>query len=201
MTEREIQNALWHWLRQKGHEWMCPNYTPLDWWECDMFSMTKAGRFVEHEIKTSVADFRADKGKEREDYKRDDAGKLVRDGPNFAIRESRGKHASLALGDMRGPVRFRYVVPAEVKEGELRGIITPDECPVWAGLIYVYRASWGAGGTGLSFDERKPAPRLHSNEASPKIIDHLKQIFYWRFWNLRHAGGSIKHDENEAMTV
>ncbi len=114
MTEKIIQNILWRHLSSKGHTLICPNYTPAKWWECDMFSVTKSGYVVEHEIKISKADFKNDTKKSQ----------------NTNVKtEIRNKHIQLASSDPDGPNRFFYVVPED--------LIKKDEVPTWAGLMYV----------------------------------------------------------------
>ena len=63
MTERDIQIAIWWAWGKAGHCCM-PNYTPRDWWECDVFCVSKAGYFTEYEIKLTAQDFRADAQKQ-----------------------------------------------------------------------------------------------------------------------------------------
>lgn len=59
MNERDIQCALYQ--RHRGGSCVIlPNYTPLHWYECDLFVVTGTGFSIEYEIKLSAADFRAD---------------------------------------------------------------------------------------------------------------------------------------------
>lgn len=95
---------------------MMPNYTPSQWWECDIFAVTKAGYFVEYEIKRTVADFRADAKK----------------GCGF---RSRSKHAHLEAHEKNGPSRFWYVTP--------KGLVAPSHVPLWAGVLYISPTRWG----------------------------------------------------------
>ena len=88
MNETSIQNDLWLWLTyDKGYPLVVPNYTPVKWYEADLFGVTKAGLGVEFEIKISRRDFKAD-AKKVEKYRR------------------------LAAGE--GPSRFYFVMPEDL---------------------------------------------------------------------------------------
>lgn len=77
-------------------------------YECDVFRITQSDYTIEYEIKISRSDYLAD-------FKKD-GGK---------------KHLSLKVGDeFKAPNRFFFVVP--------EGLITVDELPSYAGLIYYY---------------------------------------------------------------
>ena len=95
LTAYAIQNRLFETLMRKGHELICPNITPKGWFESDVFSMTKAGYFVEHEIKLTVQDFERD-----------------------ARKGGGTKHRRLADGDTDGPKYFWFVIPEEL-EGKI----------------------------------------------------------------------------------
>lgn len=159
MTERCIQRWLFQELRSATKIAM-PNYTPAGWWECDLFSVTKAGYFHEHEIKLSVADFRADAKKSERGW-------------NYERRkqEDRNKHDELASACERGPSCFWFVVP--------EGLIESSDVPEWAGLKYAIRQDRYWGRTKIV----RPAPRLHREKANPKVIEHAKGVCYWRYWN------------------
>ena len=59
-SEFEIQNSLWFDLHRKNHLPIVPNFTPVNYHECDMWSLTKSGYYQEHEIKISKADYKKD---------------------------------------------------------------------------------------------------------------------------------------------
>lgn len=167
MTERGIQNALFPWLAfERGYLLSCPNYTPLGWFECDLWAVTKAGFAVEFEIKISVADFKADtkKGPTEHELKRYEAAPHRM--PGF---DPRTKHNRLFDADPRGPSRFFYVTPARLLDG--------IEIPPFAGLI-------------VMSDRMRPsvirdAPKLHKTKVKDQILTHCRSVFYHRFWNLR----------------
>jgi len=149
LTSFAIQNRLFETLQRKGHEIICPNYTPAHWFESDVFSITSAGYSVEHEIKLTVQDFERD-----------------------ALKGDGSKHRRLAAGDPHGPKYFWFVVP--------EGMETKITVPEWAGLkmAVVY-------GRSIRTRIAKKAPALHSVKVDSKVLDHVRGIFYWRFWNLR----------------
>ena len=118
MTERQMQIAVFHWLKGKAVVAM-PNFTPGKWWECDVWSVSKRGTATEFEIKVSMADFRADTKKESS---RVVAGQWVKQAKHSQI----GQHQD-------APSRFYYVVPDEMKDVEV---------PEWAGLMTVSPKGW-----------------------------------------------------------
>lgn len=170
MNETAIQNALWLHLRLKKHGLVVPNYTPAKWWECDVFSLTEAGMMVEHEIKLTVADFRADVKKAKGFYDN-------RDVPGVSFQDrwkvtQRTKHECLTLADANGPTRFFYVVPA--------GMITAADVPEWAGLLHFHDTPQRIG-----FSIEKDAPKLHRQRCPDNIQRHALSVMYWRYWHLR----------------
>lgn len=165
MTERKIQDWLWLHLKLKGHENICPNYTPAKWWECDMFSTTKSGFMVEHEIKLTVSDFKNDAKKRKKER-------------GYGETNFRSKYQELECRNSEGPSRFFYVVPT--------GLIDRKDLPPWAGMIYAEDLlKCERPLNRISFHEVVNAPRLHSNPAGTDVIKHLDTVFYWRFWNER----------------
>lgn len=87
------------------------------------------------------------------------------------------KHRRLALADPFGPSRFFYVVP--------EGMIAVEEVPDYAGLIYVReRIEFGSR---LFMHTVKQAPKLNRHHVPAKVTDHMRSVFYWRFWNLRRG--------------
>jgi outer membrane autotransporter protein len=76
-----------------------PNYTPKNWFECDVMAVTKAGYLEEYEIKLSASDFKADSKKcFREGYLRgSDNGVAYNVGLDLAV----SKNVNLGLGYMR----------------------------------------------------------------------------------------------------
>lgn len=158
MNEKLIQRSLM--LGRYSRSIVCPNYTPKDWFECDLIEVTKSGFFREYEIKLTLSDFRADRSKK--------ANKRVFvDGQ--LTTELQSKHQRLADGDINGPVQFWFVCP--------KGLIPHTELPAWSGLIEVEASNPRRPYCG----ETIRAPRLHRSRLDPKVKEHLMSIFYWRF--------------------
>lgn len=161
ITALDIQLALWRDL-QSANQLVMPNYTPKDWWECDVMSVTKAGFWTEFEIKLSVQDFRADRKKER--------------------RKSTGvENKHLALAQRIGcPNNFYYVVPSSIADK----VVIPE----WAGLM---TAKWGEQDEYHDYSNvlftsvRKKAPRLHLQKLNPEVLEHARGVCYWRMWSLK----------------
>lgn len=182
MTSDEIEALI---LRDRWVRNTCvPNYTPVNWWECDVWERTTAGYFREYEIKTSRADFLKDAAKGRTLYlkwKEDDelrrrqsaaraAGQPIPEAP------AENKHALLAQHSTRGPVQFWFVAPA--------GVLKLSDIPEWAGLIEVVEVPNGGWGNRLREQEAKTAPRLHNEKMSEKISHHAVGVCYYRFQHL-----------------
>jgi hypothetical protein len=139
-----------------------PNFTPHQWFECDVAQFTAAGYLREYEIKVSRADFFVDAKKESEVLPRKYRAPVVME----------NKHALLAAGSTRGPVQFWFVVP--------QGLIRINEVPSWAGLIEIS----GKTGFRLSEHEALKAPRLHGEKIHAKTIKHADSCSYYRWHRL-----------------
>ena len=141
--------------------WCLPRYTPVGWWECDVFEITQAGYFREYEIKLTVADFKADRMKDRP----------IRENEGWRPNTPRTtKQAQLNGGDRLGPVRFWYVCP--------KGVLTAEMVPDWAGLIEMER--WKTAPQYMAEVETKKAPSLHRQKCDPAIAEHAKSVVYYR---------------------
>lgn len=164
ITERLIQEWFYRWFGNR-YECLCPNYTPVGWFECDIFALTKSGYFHEFEIKLTVADFKADA------EKRDRGYRFV--GNRYTNECGDTKYKRLSSADESGPVNFWYIVP--------EGLITPDDLPEFAGLKYAIALKDKT----LLVEDIVKAPRLHRQKAKQEVADHVKTVFYYRFWRER----------------
>lgn len=139
---------------------VCPNYTPRNWWECDVLELRKSGFWAEYEIKLSRPDFRADRYKaiRRFNYK-------TMEYDHFR------KHDLIASRSEKAPNLFFYVCPS--------GLLEASEVPEWAGLIYAsfryYRNEV------VRLEQIKPAPRLHRVKFDEKERNHMLRTYYHRF--------------------
>lgn len=140
---------------------MLPNYTPCNWFESDVFEISKSGYMVEWEIKLSIADFRKD----------------VEKNDTYTARGK--KHDRLAARDPLGPSRFYYVAPKDM--------ISRDLLPSWAGLWEVTLT--GYKDHPVLMGEVVPAPRLHKEKVSQVVKDHALGVCYWRL--MHRVSGDI----------
>jgi hypothetical protein len=161
MTANEIIRLLMR-NRLRRHM-LLPNYTPRNWWECDLFELTRDGFYREYEIKLSLKDFQDDARKR----------KLTDFNFNTEMRDWEVKHELIKLRSPRAPVLFWFVSP--------RGIIRHDLIPEWAGHIEIDTQD-----SRLIELETKAAPRLHKSKFSddPKRMKHFMTICYFRFHRL-----------------
>lgn len=161
-TERDIQRFLYRRNHQRFNV-LLPNYTPLGWWECDLFGVTRSGYFHEFEIKVTRADFRKDAAKKRRDSwqwvgaeRQTIAGKL--------------KHSQIKSEN--GPARFWYVLP--------EGLIELEEVPEWAGFQVICEKFGG------HVRIVRQAPQLHRTKIRDSILRHSLSVCYYRYWNERN---------------
>ena len=162
MTARDIQHCL---IKSRYRQSFCvPNYTPKDWFECDVMEITKAGYIREYEIKISRADFLADRNK----FKRT----VAEDGIHCV---DLNKHDLLAARSPRCPKQFYYVFPA--------GLMALDEVPEWAGVIVMQELD-DRYGKRIHEGTLRQAPTLNNQPPKPEIRAHAETVFYWRFHNL-----------------
>ena len=129
-------------------------------WESDVLKITKSGYAYEFEIKISRGDFKND------------------------FKHKKKKHLLLENKDdnTKMPNYFYYVVPED--------LITEDEVPEYAGLIYVHATIIGTSRVYYQFEEIKKAPKLHTNkidENNLKLIDK----FYYNYIHWKH-----KHEKD-----
>lgn len=182
ITAGEIQWALWNELRS-GSEIVLPNYTPTGWHESDVWSVTKRGYAVEHEIKLSVDDFRADRYKQSRERRRWFEGT---DGTmQTELIPARAKHDRLVDGDTAGPTRFWFVLPAEVA--------AKVTVPEWAGI----KIARLCARTVFVHVERS-APKLHKAKVSDNVRQQMLITCYWRFWTERGRVRQVLRDKRKA---
>lgn len=167
LTERIVQQSIWNDLRNSYHPIM-PNFTPGDWWECDIWAVAKAsGLWSEFEIKLTAADVKKDLTKIRTHWCRKTRQEIVE-----------RKHDQLAQPEL-GPSRWWLVVPEALADK----ISVPD----YAGLKMFRRASAAR----LAFVTVKQAPLRNRNKPDKVVLDHVHSACYWRYWNARND--IVKH--------
>lgn len=184
MNARDVQRRL---VADRFREsFVLHNYTPKRWWECDVFEVTKARMFYEHEIKLTMKDFRADREKERTKFVPVD--KAVGGRHWDEVRDA-GKHELLAneprVAALRGwnvPCRFQYVV-AESIAAQVR-----LELPEWAGLTVAVSEPSRQDPHGVRLHQLVAAPRLHEHKLDVEVLEHAKSVVYYRMHSLFTKG-------------
>lgn len=144
-SERSVQDAVYVHCAIKNHESVVPN-SGVFAWESDVISVTRSGFIHEFEIKVTRADFKQDAKKER--------ARLLCDP---VVKSMWGSHTC------QRPNYFWYVTP--------EGLITADEVPDYAGLIYAVEPVVGYHLYFHTTKEIKPAKRIHNE----KIADADRQ--------------------------
>lgn len=177
MNARAIQRAI---MRERyARSFVIPNFTPKNWWECDVFEVSRAGYFTEYEVKISRSDFKADAAK---------SFGPIYDWKTQAENPGRRKHDDLANGHTEGPSRFFFVMP--------RGLVSLDEVPPWAGVIEADDRSY-EGRTWVALREVRRPKQLHRVKADPAIQNYAFVSCYWRFCRmfLRDKSDHIESDQ------
>lgn len=135
-------------------------------WESDVLKITKSGYAYEFEIKISKADFKND------------------------FKHKKKKHLLLENKENKAkmPNYFYYVVPED--------LITEDEVPEYAGLIYVLATVIGNSRVYYQFQEIKTAPKLHSNKIDENNLNLIDK-FYYKYirWKHKHEKDIIEYKE------
>lgn len=167
LTELALQHAI-HQKWGFGREFGIGNLYLFGWNESDYLTVTKAGYTDEYEIKLSRSDFHADKRKDRhERYQivtpwRFYTGHQSKHRPPF----TQVTHVGIAN---QYPNRFWYVVPD--------GLVTPDEVPEYAGLIYAEQRGFGY----VMLKVVKRGPKLHGHKLPEAKVQKLIRAGYHRF--------------------
>lgn len=163
-NERALQDAVYIHCAIKRHEIIVPNSCLFDW-ESDLVSVTRADYIHEYEIKVTRADFKADAKKKRARILVDAVERI----PLWGGVERERVH--------RRPNYFWYVVPA--------GLITVEEVPEYAGLMYVSRR---VDSPLLYRDisrDVKPAKQLHKDKINGWQRAQLTRALNTRYWHQR----------------
>lgn len=191
MTENDIVLTI---IRERHVPHTCmPRYTPNDWFEADVWELTKSLFAVEYEIKLTRHDFKKDA------LKQDDLMKHTwRNNGDIHIGPHLSKHVRLQMGDPKGPSQFYFVTPW--------GLITAAEVPHWAGWATVsLRDKYWKPPYHLSLHIEKRAPRLHKEKVDEKAVRALHKCGYYRFhsaiWDLEKALNKNRDEEPPPVHV
>lgn len=135
-------------------------------WESDVLKITKSGYAYEFEIKISRPDFKND------------------------FKHKKKKHILLESKENSSkiPNYFYYVVP--------EGLVSEEEVPEYAGLIYVLGTIIGNGRVHYQFQEIKKAPKLHSNKIDEISLNLIDKFYYnYIHWKHKHEKDIIEYKE------
>lgn len=160
-TERQVQDAVYIHCAIKNHELIVPNSCLLGW-ESDVISVNRTGFIAEFEIKVTRSDFRADAKKAHRHLLIDPVQKSAWTDRTFTHPR---------------PNYFYYVVPT--------GLVTPDEVPDYAGLIYAEKRVEDCALFYGMTQEIKPAKRLHKDKISDSQRHQLCRALTGRYWRQR----------------
>ena len=138
-------------------------------WESDYLCITKSDLIYECEIKISRSDFQNDFKHKKEKH---------------LLLESKEKDIAT---DNKKPDYFYYAVP--------EGLITKDEVPEYAGLIYVSKAS-GSNNVFSTCSVVKQAPRLKKEKTDLDSLNLRDKFYYsYRQWK----GNSFEKDKKISL--
>jgi len=161
MTEKQIQDEIWS--RLPFRNFTISNFSPNNWWECDLCTISKSGYLTEYEIKMSKADFRSD-------FKKKCMGwgfTGIRGGIN-------GKYKHELLSERNCvPKHFYFVIPEEIEESL--------DIPEYAGLI-----TFGDRGNYIHLNTKKLAPKLSKSKACEGTITRMQCSLSDKYWRGRY---------------
>ena len=124
-------------------------------WESDYCAITKSDYIYEIEVKISRADFKNDKKKVRKHQ--------VLEG-TYVPQVRKDKFENIVSSEkVYKPHYFYYAVP--------KNLISVDEVPEYAGLIYVNEY-------GFPYEVVKKAPQLHKEKYTPQELNLLDKFYY-----------------------
>ena len=166
-TEKKIQKLLRNYFMSPGAiKYRIENLNVYDW-ESDSISVTRSGYVYECEIKISKADFNNDKKKVKKHQILEGTYKPRREGMPYPMR----------------PNYFYYVVP--------EGMITKDDLPEYAGLMYV-NETWPY------VHIEVPAPQIHKDKIDEEKLK-LKDKFYYNYISWKYKAESDYEDTIEDL--
>lgn len=166
-TEEYIQKKLEGFFAESTKKYVLENLYVFSW-ESDKLIETRSGLIYEFEIKVSKADFKNDFNKKDKHVILE--GKETHiptfDGLEPIYKEMYEKN--YLVSHFKKPNYFYYAVP--------EGLITVDEVPEYAGLIYIipddgdYHFTW--------FRIAKQAPKLHNVKYSDDDLNLGEKFYY-----------------------
>lgn len=124
----------------------------IDNFECDILEVNQSGFTTEYEVKISRSDFKNDRKK-------------------LDLSRNVLKDDLIQLGNRTN--YFYYVVP--------ENLLSVDEIPEYAGLIYVKQKQESKRYTMLMFERIKKAPKLHKNKIQTETYIEILEKIYLKF--------------------
>ncbi len=185
MSMEEIHNAISR--RFDKHKYKLFNSYVFNW-ECDYFSITPDEKYIyEVEVKLSRSDFKADFQKhEKHKWLSSAMTKETIVCPSGIYTYESGKKVDnctpIKYIKVRNltPNRFFYCCPKEM--------ISVEECPEYAGLIYMHKGYCTVV---------KPAPFIHKQKNVEKYLKTLVDKFYFQFEKMRVEYKYFRKEERQ----
>ena len=106
------------------------------------------------------------------------------------FKNKKKKHSLLENKEnVNKPNYFYYVVP--------ENLITIEEVPEYAGLIYIYGTVLGNGRHYYSFSEIKKAPKLHAEKMDVEKLNLVDKFYYnYIHWKHKHEKDIVEYKEH-----
>jgi len=169
MNSYDIQHAIYRWRHfDSKHAPLVPNFTPSKWFECDVYSVTKAGFSHEYEIKISRSDFKADFEKETRVNNPNWKRLGDKNNPLFFYHKKHDMLNESVMRPVNCPNYFWFVTP--------EGLLREADIPEYAGWAEVYANHWGKPAIRI----KKQAPRLHKQKVSDQLRKQILEIAQYR---------------------
>lgn len=167
---QDFQRVLFSIYNKRGHHPIIPNFSGISRWEADLFSISKAGYMYEFEIKLSRSDY-------HRDFKKVSKHKMFESGRGCTSNTKSGLK-------IKSPNYFTFVCP--------EGMISVDEVPQYAGLLYVCNTDKYSFRnndvkqirrlrSNVEIKEVKKPKRIHDSRADINIYKKISQVLSGRF--------------------
>lgn len=149
VSSKNIEASIVMYLYEKQHTPITTHFTGYGLSECDVISVSKSNYIYEYEVKISRSDFKADFKKEKH--------KLMTERRSTQERIIKENNQMISDVWYLTPNYYYFVVPY--------GLVSIDEVPEYAGLIYVSES--------FEFTIIKKPILIHKEKASSRFIRKL----------------------------
>jgi len=173
MNAKQVQEKVGELFSNHSHIFLNRYIFGSDW-ECDFFSVTNSGYLYEVEVKISKSDFKADFIKFKHKLFEGRGEKEVIKDAKYRYSKRWKKQVRMApekkinIQETKMPNRFFFACP--------EGLLTVDDIPEYAGLIYVTE-------TGAA-TVIKQAPFIHKRKENIKEL--LFSKYQWGYINIKN---------------